>query len=285
MNPGIYDISSVNYHNDPCSEPSLSSGIAKLLLERPPYWAWAAHPKLNPDYAPSAQKSTFDIGSAAHAMLLEKEKGIEVCHFDNWLTKDAKAKRDAAREAGLTPILVADYDRTGKMARIASSLLSEYGIDVGATQNECTMIAEVDNVLCRTRPDIFIPGKITGRIIDYKTTGVSLDAFNKQASKFGYDLQAAMYLRIAAEIGNKSEWLFLVQETHAPYPVQLFMPTLEFLEVGRMKFYQALNIWSESLITGDWPGYPKDIQLLDAMPWDLNDLNQEHEDNLLNGVD
>jgi hypothetical protein len=35
----------------------------------------------------------------------------------------------------------------------------------------------------------------------------------------------------------------------------------------------------------DWPGYPKDIQLLDAMPWDLNDLNEEHENNLLNGVD
>jgi hypothetical protein len=60
---------------------------------------------------------------------------------------------------------------------------------------------------------------------------------------------------------------------------------MEFMEVGTRKFEQALAIWEECLIVGDWPGYPKDVQLLDAMPWDLNDLNQEHEDNLLNGVE
>ena len=124
-----------------------------------------------------------------------------------------------------------------------------------------------------------------GRIIDYKTTGVSLDVFNKQASKFGYDLQMAMYLRVAAELGEKCEWLFLAQETVAPYPVQIFKPTLEFIEVGKRKFAQALSIWRDCILTDEWEGYPRDIQLLDAMPWDLNDLNQEHEDNLLNGVE
>jgi len=272
---------SAAYHADCCDTPSLSSGIAKLLLERPPYWAWAAHPKLNPDYAPAEAKAAFDIGHAAHAMLLEGGKGIEACAFDNWLTKEAKAKRDSAREAGLTPVLTKDYERTQEMASIASAMLADYGIDVVTTQNECTMIAEVDGVLCRTRPDIY-----TGnRIIDYKTTGVSLDVFDKQAAKFGYDLQAAMYMRVAAELGHKCDWLFLVQETVAPYPVQLFKPTMEFIEVGKRKFAQALEIWSECLLMDDWPGYPKDIQLLDAMPWDLNDLNEEHENNLLNGVE
>lgn len=281
MTPGIHAIHAAQYHADPCDTPSLSSGIAKLLLERPPYWAWAAHPKLNPDYVPREPKETFDIGSAAHAMLLEDGSGIEVCAFDNWLTKDARAKRDAAREAGLTPILTKNYERTQEMARIATEMLAAYGIDVVATHNECVMVAEVDGVLCRTRLDIYTPN----RIIDYKTTGLNLDVFNKQASKFGYDLQAAMYMRVAEELGYKSEWLFLVQETVAPYPVQLFKPTLEFLEVGKRKFAQALAIWSECLLLDEWPGYPKDIQLLDAMPWDLNDLNEEHENTLLNGVD
>jgi hypothetical protein len=277
----VLRITSDEYHADPCDTPSLSSGIAKLLLERPPYWAWAAHPKLNPDYTPAEPKAAFDIGSAAHAILLENGNGIEVCAFDNWLTKDSKAKRDAAREAGRTPVLTKDYDRTQEMARIATDMLAAYGIDVATTQNESVMITKVDGVLCRTRPDIYT----VGRIIDYKTTGVNLDVFNKQASKFGYDLQAAMYMRVAAELGEKCDWLFLVQETAAPYPVQLFKPTMEFLEVGKRKFAQALEIWSECLITGDWPGYPADIQMLDAMPWDLNDLNEEHENTLLNGVD
>ncbi len=281
MNIGIHQgIPSATYHADVCDTPSLSSSIAKLLLERPPYWAWAAHPKLNPEWKPAEPKAAFDIGSAAHALLLEEGAGIEMVEADNWLTKAAKEQRDALRVKGITPILTKDFERTLEMSRIASAFLKEYGIDVSKTDNECTMIAEVDGVLCRTRDDIFLPG----RIIDYKTTGLSLDVFNKQASKFGYDLQAAMYMRVAQELGEKCEWLFLVQETVAPYPVQMFRPTMEFMEVGTRKFEQALAIWEECLIVGDWPGYPKDIQLLDAMPWDLNDLNQEHENNLLNGV-
>jgi hypothetical protein len=282
MKSGIHQgIPSATYHADCADEPSLSSSIAKLLLERPPYWAWAAHPKLNPEWKPAEPKAAFDIGSSAHALLLENGKDIMVIAADNWLTKDAKAKRDDARGLGFTPVLTKEYEKTQEMSRIATEFLASYGIDVSNTDNECTMIAEVDGVLCRTRADIFMPN----RIIDYKTTGLSLDVFNKQASKFGYDLQAAMYMRVAQELGEKCEWLFLVQETVAPYPVQLFRPTLEFLEVGKRKFAQALSIWRDCILTDEWEGYPRDIQLLDAMPWDLNDLNQEHEDNLLNGVE
>lgn len=278
---GIFHIPANEYHADPCATPSLSSGIAKMLLDRPPYWAWAAHPKLNPDYEPAAPKSAFDIGSAAHAMLLENGHGIEVCAFDNWLTKAAKEQRDAARASGMTPVLTADYDRTSEMARIAADALKTLGVDVKATTNEVTMIAEVDSVLCRIRADIHIPGMI----IDYKTTGLNLDAFPRQAAKFGYDLQADMYMRVAAEVVGKCEWLFLVQETVKPYPVQIFKPTMEFLEVGKRKFAQALAIWSECLLMDNWPGYPLEVQMLDAMPWDLNDLNEEQENALLNGVD
>jgi hypothetical protein len=282
MKSGIHQgIPSATYHSDCADEPSLSSSIAKLLLERPPYWAWAAHPKLNPEWKQPEPKAAFDIGSAAHALLLEEGAGIEMVEADNWLTKAAKEQRDALRAKGITPVLTKDFERTLEMSRVASEFLKEYGIDVSKTDNECTMIAEVDGVLCRTRADIFM----TGRIIDYKTTGVSLDVFNKQASKFGYDLQAVLYLNVAAELNLACEWAFLVQETTAPYPVQMFKPTREFLEVGRRKLMQALSIWSECMLLGEWPGYPRDVQLLDAMPWDLNDLNQEHEDNLLNGVE
>lgn len=281
MNPGIYAIPANEYHADPCDTPSLSSGIAKLLLERPPYWAWAAHPKLNPDYKPNAPKAAFDIGHAAHAVLLENGKGITVCDFDNWLTKDAKALRDEARACGDTPILSADFDRTKEMARIATfALLVSAGIDVKATQNEATMIADVDGVLCRTRPDILTDGLI----IDYKTTGRPLDQFDRSAAKFGYDLQTVMYQHVALALGYKCDWLFLVQETTEPYPCQLFKPTREFLEVGQRKFQEAHATWKHHLETGKWPGYPQEIQLLDAMPWDLNDLNEEAEETLLNGV-
>lgn len=282
MKKGIYSgVASATYHADCADEPSLSSGIAKILLERPPLWAWSAHPKLNPNYKPSAPKAAFDIGHSAHAMLLENGKGIVVCEFDNWLTKAAKEKRDEARSNGYTPILVYDYERTHEMSRIATEALKSIGIDVNKTDNECTMIAEVDGVMCRTRPDIFTEGLI----IDCKTTARPVDQFDRQASRFGYDLQAAMYMRVAAELGKKSEWLFLVQETTEPYPVQFFKPTGEFLEVGKRKFQEAMAIWKNCLATGKWHGYDQEVQILDAMPWDLNDLACDAEERLLQEFD
>lgn len=282
MKAGIYSNYPAGlYHADCADTPSLSSGIAKLLLERPPLWAWAAHPKLNPNYKPNAPKAAFDIGHAAHAVLLEGGKGIVICEFDNWLTKAAKEKRDDARSNGFIPILEADYERTSEMLCIADDSLKSIGVDVNKTDNECTMIAEVDGVMCRTRPDIFTDGLI----IDYKTTARTVDQFDRQASQFGYDLQAAMYMRVALELGEKCEWLFLVQETVEPYPVQIFKPTGEFLEVGRRKFQEALAIWRNCMETGNWHGYNKNVQLLDAMPWDLNELAEDAEERLLQEFD
>lgn len=282
MNHGLHtDIPASVYHADPCDTPSLSSGIAKILLERPPLWAWAAHPKLNPDHQPSAPKAAFDLGHAAHAALLEECKGITVCEFDNWLTKDAKAARDAARATGNTPVLAADFAEVREMARIATVALKAINVAVSDTLNECTMIGEVDGVLCRTRPDIYQPGLI----IDYKTTSRPLDGFPMQAAKYGYDLQAAMYMAVAKSIGKPCEWMFLVQETTAPYPVQIFKPTREFLEVGKRKFQEALATWKNCMETNEWPGYDQEVQLLDAMPWDLNDLATESEEKLLQEFD
>lgn len=282
LNKGIYtDIPSATYHADCADGISLSSGIAKLLLERPPLWAWTAHPKLNPFYKPNAPKAAFDIGHAAHAMLLENGKGIVVCEFDNWLTKDAKRERDDAREAGMTPILIADYERTQEMACIAADMLKTIGVDVQKTSNEVTMIAEVDGVLCRTRPDIYSEGLI----VDYKTTGKPLDQFARQASNFSYDLQQAMYQRVAKELGQKCEWLFIVQETVAPYPVQIFKTTGEFTEVGKRKFQEALAIWKNCIENDVWEGYSLEVQLLDCMPWDANDLATEAEEKLLGDFD
>lgn len=282
MQQGIHpSIPSATYHADCTDGISLSSGIAKLLLDRPPLWAWTAHPKLNPNFKKSEPKAAFDIGHAAHAMLLENGKGIVVCEFDNWLTKDARRERDDARIAGMTPILIADYERTQEMARIAADALMAIGIDVNETDNECTMIAEVDGVLCRTRPDIYTEGLI----VDYKTTGKPLDQFARQASNFSYDLQQAFYQRVAKELGQKCEWLFIVQETVFPFPVQIFKTTGEFTEVGRRKFQEALAIWKNCMETDVWHGYDQSVQILDCMPWDANSLAEEAEEKLLQEFD
>ena len=67
--PGLYDMPEADYHADPCPEPSLSSTLARLMVNRSPRHAWTASPRLNPDHEP-VNKETFDVGRAAHAVLL-----------------------------------------------------------------------------------------------------------------------------------------------------------------------------------------------------------------------
>ena len=105
MIAGIHTISAEEYHADPCESPSLSSSLASALLNQSPRHAWMQHPELNPDYRPE-ENSRFDLGSAAHALLLEGNQAkIAIIEADDWRTKKAKEERDTARENGLLPVL------------------------------------------------------------------------------------------------------------------------------------------------------------------------------------
>src|SRR6185437_14470641 len=74
--PGIYSITEAEYHNDPCPEPSLSRGIAQLLIRQTPMHAYHAHPRLGGNGGIIPTK-VMDHGSALHAMLLGKGAEIE----------------------------------------------------------------------------------------------------------------------------------------------------------------------------------------------------------------
>src|SRR4051812_20090402 len=109
MTPGYHIIPMERYLADPCVVPSLSASVAVTLLRESARKAWFRHPRLNPSYA-QREETKFDLGTATHAMLLEGANVIEVCEFDDWRTKDARARRDAARLAGRVPLLRKHHD-------------------------------------------------------------------------------------------------------------------------------------------------------------------------------
>src|SRR4051794_11565577 len=93
---GIHlDVPPSEYFADPCSQPSLTQSIAKLLIDRSPLHAWYSHPKLNPDFKPD-DSTKFDVGNIAHKLLLGRGKDIEVLEFSDWRTKNAQLARDIA---------------------------------------------------------------------------------------------------------------------------------------------------------------------------------------------
>ena len=73
MQQGIVNLTAEQYHSDPCPTASLSSSIANILLDQSPLHAYLAHSRLNLQYE-REESSRFDLGSAAHMMLLERRE-------------------------------------------------------------------------------------------------------------------------------------------------------------------------------------------------------------------
>ena len=91
--PGIYDIPAADYHADPCPTASLSSSIGKIMDDKSPLHAWAAHPRLNPDCEENTA-TAFDLGAAAHALILGSDDGLMVIDPEKFPAKNATSRRD-----------------------------------------------------------------------------------------------------------------------------------------------------------------------------------------------
>lgn len=272
--PGVYDIPAEVYHADPCFEPSLSSGIAKTLLGKSPAHAKLAHPRLNPDHQPE-NAERFDLGSAAHALMLGDPQQFEVIDADDWRTKAAKEARDAAREAGRIPLLARQWDEVcamvaaGRMQLAAHPEANEaFNPDLGASEQ--TLVWEEGGIWCRARLD-WKPH--AGNVFyDYKTTGGSADPAEWARTCFnvGTDIQAGFYRRgIAAVLGiENAHFRFVVQETSPPYALSVVELDPYACAIADRKADVAIRWWRWCMTTGHWPGFPARVAYIEMPPWE-----------------
>jgi hypothetical protein len=265
--PGIYDIPAAQYHADCCPEPSLSSSIAKMLCFDSAAHAQHAHVRLNPA-AIDDEAEHFDIGTAAHALLLEGAQNIAVIDAKDWRTNAAKAARDTARAAGQTPLLAARWHDVQAMVGAARAQLDQHR-DGGAAmfttgQPEQTLVwieqlagDPSADVWCRARLDWLRPGAID----DFKTTSATAnpETWTRTMFQAGFDLQAAWYLRGLRHLTGLDDALFrfAVQETFPPYALSVIGLGPDALILGEKKCLYALDVWRHSRQTGDWAGYPR----------------------------
>lgn len=256
---GLVELSAVDYHADPCEQPSLSSSIAKLLVTRSPAHAFVAHPRLNPAFV-KVEEEKFDLGTAAHALLLEGRNAVQVIEADDWRTKASKELRDEARAAGRIPLLSRHWADVLEMVGMAKQQLADHQADPSLFQDgkpEQTITWEDNGVHCRARIDWLHDSHDT--IDDYKTTSRSADPTSWVRSSLfgmGYDLQAAFYLRgCHAVFGSAPEWRWCVQETQPPYALSVITPGPDVLALADAKVDYAISVWKGCLASGRWPAY------------------------------
>lgn len=277
VEPGIYDMSAEAYHADPCPEPSLSCSIAKLICLSSPAHARHEHPRLNPT-AVHEESERFDIGTAAHAVLLEGAAAVEIIDAQDWRTNAAKAARDAAREAGRIPLLAkvwGDVQAMVKAARVQLDRHKEGGHEMfSAGDAERTLIwQEDDGTWCRARLDWL--RRVNGglyplAIDDYKTTGASAnpDDWTRTLFQSGTDIQVAWYRRaVKALTGHEADFRFAVQENYPPYALSVISLSPGALMLAEKKVLYALEQWRTALDRNDWIGYPRRTCYADLPQW------------------
>jgi PDDEXK-like domain of unknown function (DUF3799) len=258
-------------HEQYLQHPALSASGAKTLV-RPGGPARFAHEREHG----RPPRTQFDVGHAAHAAVLGVGPVLEVIDAPDWRTKAAREQRDLARAAGRVPVLI---DTARQVADMAAALradpLAARVLTKGSGDPEVSLFwhdpeHDVDR---RGRVDWLRRADPNGRLIlvDYKTCeSADPDALARAVVRLGYHQQAAWYrdLVIGLGLASSAPFLFVFQETTAPYLVNVVELDGETLTMGAERNARALRLFAECTASGVWPGYTSSgITMLSAPSW------------------
>jgi hypothetical protein len=287
---GLLTIDSATYHADQIDDtrPSLSKSIIATILDKSPAHARIAHPRLNPNFEREAEKKRkkdgdkFDFGTAAHALFLEGDAGVEVYRGINpktgefvtdWKTGLAQEAKALARQYGRIPMLAHQYDECVAMVAALRAQCDPAGLFTEGTPEQTIVWTDEYDVLCRARLDWLIYDEEhpeRAAVHDLKTTKASAhrDDWSRTALSIGADLQYAFYLRgCRAVFGVEPEFTFVVAETYPPYAMQPFGVAPDTLALAEKRISYALKTWAMCLRNDAWPSYPTQVAHITTPPY------------------
>lgn len=276
--PGVFEITADEYHADPVPGGSLSSSGARKLLS-PSCPALFAYEREHGQ----GHKTTWDIGHAAHKLVLGNGPELWRINADEWRTDKIKAQVKAVRDAGGVPLKPAQFDMVIEMAeairnhKTASALFNPLG---GRAEQSLFWQDAATGVQRRARLD-WLPFPHAGRLIvpDYKTcVDASPAGIQKAVFKYGLHQQAAFYLDAVKALGLADEcaFVFIFQMKDPPYLVTPVELTDLALQIGRALNRQAIDIYRQCTETGVWPGFTDAIEYISLPGWVENAYLQEY---------
>lgn len=246
-------MSDTEYH----ASSAIGSTSLKTLAKYPP--AMYRHMADNPQ----PHKAAFDIGHAAHALILEgNQEAFEAVDADSWRTKAAKEAADDIRARGKAPLLMVDAEKVYEMrdAVMLHPVAGELFIDHAP---ELSFFTELHGVPVKARADA-----VNGTtVVDLKTTSADLNDIARTVNNFGYYIQEAHYTDVIRECGQVvDDFVFVFVSTQAPHMVRVIRLDEAAVDLGREHATTALLTYKECSETGRWPGYEA-IDTVDLPAW------------------
>ncbi len=239
------DVTPDEYHG----LPFFSATFAKILLSRS-----ALHAKAAIGLKPS---TLLDRGAVIHRLVLGKGKDYQIIEADDWRTNKAKAEREAARKAGLVPVLAHQFADYSEAAAAITTGLADRGIYLDGA-SEYAIGWDEGDVQCKGMLDhVWLD---TGVILDLKITGnAAPDVVERSAENLGYAIQSAAYTRalgaLRPNLLGRIKFLFAFCEPDAPHAMNICRADGTFLELGGRRWQRAHTEWARCLASGEYPGY------------------------------
>lgn len=275
-----FDVPAAVYHADPAPEPSLSSSLAKVLLDQSPRHAWLQHPRLNADMpAESDPTRAKEIGTAVHKLVLGR--GGEIWEIDayDYRSAEARQRRHAAYFEDCCPILKPDHEQAQAIAQTVCQQLAQihdcHGFN-GAASEVVGISHDPTGAWLRCMMDKFEERDGGAIIWDLKSGDTSAEpsTLGRRIANMGYEVQAALYERVVSTIRPdlagrlRFRWVFV--ENEAPHLITVAELDNAGLEIGRKKVAAALSLWNRCRSENDWPGYPAAVVIAEYPPFAEN---------------
>lgn len=262
--PGVFeDMPAATYH----ALPALSSGGAKKLLRSP------AHFRAYVD-TPNDPTDAMLVGSAVHCGALEPDSftgAVVRAPICDRRTKEGKAtwSEFQAAAAGKIILSAADFDRALRCINAVADHPAAQALLHGARTevSACWEDGEF-GVACKARFDALS----RGGVIDLKTCAdASPEGFARALAQYDYPVQAAHYFSGAEHALDASPafFAFICVESEAPHAVAVYELDRPTMLAGMRRVETALRRYRDCLKTGSFPGYPQQIQRINAPRWYL----------------
>lgn len=289
----------------PTPPPGAYAGMPEYLYHRHPALSSTGAKKLTAPSTPAHYRSwrdteqeprrDFEIGRAAHTVVLGTGAPLHVVEAATWQTKAAKEERQLARDLNRIPVLAAEYEEIQAMADairshpVASVLFARQRYE-GGQLLPATGTPEVSlfwhdplsGIDKRCRLD-WLPSAVSESgalyVPDYKTcNSASDDAISRALRDYGYHQQAewntegihACGLNVVdGGVLAPVVFLFVFQEKTAPYLINVKAIEDKTFEIASRKNFEAAQVFRRCMELGEWPGYPFGIGRAQLPYWDL----------------
>lgn len=249
-----------------------SDGVSQSSLK---WMEWSPAHFLYHATHPTEPTPAMNLGTLIDALLFKQPLKFAVSPFDEFRTKEAKEWRANVESGGGIVFTAERFQHAKNLVEavnnrsVCREILEDGRAQVGMWAELPTSDPDIPPIQCRGLADWL--SNTHACVADFKSTeDASPEAFGKHLIGMGYDMQAAMYLDLLAANGeDRLDWIWIVGEVNPPHEVAVYKAPENLIQRGRAKYQRYLGLLGRSLASGEWPGYPDEIQLALCPEWAL----------------